>query len=218
MTVELTFENFYQERLPYRRVAESVCMPVASVQVQILKRQSITKLTVQNTYRADLWEIFQCRSNFWERQSWILKHNFIGWSLTDGKVIVLKSVTLGKYSNSLYCLRRINVSTVSHVWHHRFWAMQLANTQCVAVCCSLLQSVAVCCSLLQSVAVCCSLVQSVASLLQSIAVWCSVLQCVTVCCSLLKSVAVYCSLLQSVAVCCSVLQVCCSVLQVCCSV
>jgi len=50
MTVELTFENFYQERLPYSRVAASVCMPVASVQVQILKSQLVTKLTLQNTH------------------------------------------------------------------------------------------------------------------------------------------------------------------------
>jgi len=39
--------------------------------------------------------------------------------------------------------------------------------QCVAVCCSVLQSVAVCCRVLQCVAVCCS-----------------VLQCVAVCCNL----------------------------------
>ena len=79
---------------------------------------------------------------------------------------------------------------------------------------------AVCCSVLQCVAVCCSVVQ------------CSVVQCVAVCCNVLKLLR--CSLLQSfaefrsmlqcvgqcvgqcVAVCCSVLQcvaVCCSVLQ-----
>jgi len=44
----------------------------------------------------------------------------------------------------------------------------------------------------------------------------SMLQCVAVCCSVLQCVAVYCSVLQCVVVCCSVLQcdaVCCSVLQ-----
>jgi len=44
----------------------------------------------------------------------------------------------------------------------------------------------------------------VGSLLQCVAVCCSVLQCVAVCCSVLQCVAVCCSLLQCVAVCCSV--------------
>jgi len=64
---------------------------------------------------------------------------------------------------------------------------------------SMLQCVAVCCSVLQCVAVCCSV-------LQQVAVCCSVLQCVAVCCSKLQCVAVCCSELQWVAVCCSVLQ------------
>jgi len=36
------------------------------------------------------------------------------------------------------------------------------ESQCVAVCCSVLQCVAVCCSVLQCVAVCCSMLQCVA--------------------------------------------------------
>jgi len=70
-------------------------------------------------------------------------------------------------------------------------------SDCVAVCCSVLQSVAMCCSVLQCVAVCCSALQCVAT-------YCSVLQCVTVCCSMLQCVAVFRSVLQHFAVRCSV--------------
>jgi len=61
------------------------------------------------------------------------------------------------------------------------------------------------CSVLQCVAVCCSVLQCV----QCDAVCCSVLQCVAVCCSVcsvLQCVAECCRVLQSVAECCSVLQ------------
>ena len=97
--------------------------------------------------------------------------------------------------------------------------------QVVAVCCSVLQgvavqSVAVCCRVLQCVAVCGSVRQcfavcpstpctgrfSVFSVLQCVAVCCSVLQCVAVCCSVLQCVAACCSVLQRVAACCRVLQ------------
>ena len=44
-------------------------------------------------------------------------------------------------------------------------------------------------------------------MLQSAAVHCSVLQCVAVCCSVLQSAAVHCSVSQCVAVCCSELSV-----------
>jgi len=67
-----------------------------------------------------------------------------------------------------------------------------------AVCCRVVQSDAVWCTVLQCVAVCCSVVQRVA-------LCCSVLQCVAVCCSVLHSGAVWCSVLQCVAVCCSML-------------
>ena len=63
------------------------------------------------------------------------------------------------------------------------------NSQCVAVCASVLQCIAACGSVLQSVAACCS-----------------VLQCVAVCCSVWQCVAVRCSVSQCVAACCSVLQ------------
>jgi len=69
--------------------------------------------------------------------------------------------------------------------------------QCVAECCSVLQSVAVCCRVLQCVAECCSVLQRVAVCCR---VCCRVLQCVAECCR------VCCSVLQSVAVCCRVLQ------------
>jgi len=85
------------------------------------------------------------------------------------------------------------------------------------VCCSVLcvevlwevcalQCVAFCCSLLQSFAVCCVEVLSEVCLLQSVAVYCSMLQSIAVCCSLLQSVAFCCSPLQHVAVYCSLLQ------------
>jgi len=62
----------------------------------------------------------------------------------------------------------------------------------VVVCCSMFE---VYCSDLhvkQCVAVCCSVLQSV---LQCVTVCCSVLQCVAVCCSVLQCVAVCCSVL-----------------------
>ena len=80
--------------------------------------------------------------------------------------------------------------------------------QCVAVCCSVLQTKIaacrwchwlVCCSVLQCVAVCCSV-------LRCVAVWCSVVQCVAVCCNVLHYVAVCCSVVQCGAVWCSVVQ------------
>ena len=64
---------------------------------------------------------------------------------------------------------------------------------------SVLQCVAVCCSVWQWVAMC-------GSLWQCVAVCCSALQRklhVIVCCSVLQCVAVCCSVLQCVAVCCS---------------
>jgi len=86
-------------------------------------------------------------------------------------------------------------------------------SQCIAVCCSVLQRpnwrrilkysssassdsivlqcVALCGSVLQRVAACCSV-------LQCVAVCCSVLQCVAVCFSVLQCVAVFCSVLQCV--------------------
>ena len=83
-------------------------------------------------------------------------------------------------------------------------------SQCVAVCCSVLQlrnyhirsrskasGLLIC--MLQCVAVRCSV-------LQCVAVRCCVLQCVAVCCSALQCVAVHCKALQCVAVRCSVLQ------------
>jgi len=78
---------------------------------------------------------------------------------------------------------------------------------------SVLQCVAICCSVLQSVAVLSVKMHwSVPAYLRA-AVCCIVLYCVEVCCIVLQCVAVCCSVLQRVVVCCSVLQrvvVCCS--------
>jgi len=71
-------------------------------------------------------------------------------------------------------------------------------SQCVAVCCSVLQRVAVCCSVLQCVAVFCS----VASMQGCVKEICSA-TC-TRCCSVLQCVSACCSVLQRVVVCCSV--------------
>jgi len=120
-------------------------------------------------------------------------------------------------------------------------AVSYGVMQCVAVCCSVLQSMwrpsrmkhssvlqcvlqCVLQDLLQCVAVCCSVLQCVVIYLAPLSH--EIQQCVAVCCKVCYRVCctVYCSVLQSVAVCCSVMQyfaVCCSVLQcvaVCCSV
>ena len=102
----------------------------------------------------------------------------------------------------------------------------------VAVCCSVLRdqphvgrSLFACCSVLQCVAVCCSVSQCVADqphvrrslfacVLQCVAECCSVSQCVAVCRSVLQSVAESCSVSQCIAECCSVSQC----VAVCCSV
>ena len=97
------------------------------------------------------------------------------------------------------------------------------NSQCVAVCCSVLHCATACSSVLQCVdcvAVYCSAFQSkmiaacpplafnslIERVLQCVAVCCILLHCVTVCCNVLQCVAMCCSVLQCVAVCCSVLQ------------
>jgi len=66
-------------------------------------------------------------------------------------------------------------------------------------------------SVLQCVAVCCSVLQRIAAALLCIRIYltiCSLssLLIYTVCCSVLQCVAVCCDVLQCVAVCCSVLQ------------
>jgi len=70
-------------------------------------------------------------------------------------------------------------------------------------------------SVLQRVAVCCSMLQCVELVIHddthyafyiAFCVSCSMLQCVAVCCSVLQCVAVCCSALQCVAVRCSALQ------------
>jgi len=68
-----------------------------------------------------------------------------------------------------------------------------------------LQCVAVCGSVLQCIAVCCSVVDELREVQPRSGTTC-VLQCVVMCCSVLQCVAVCCSMLQYVAVGCSVLQ------------
>jgi len=99
-----------------------------------------------------------------------------------------------------------------------FFSTGLSRPSSFRIAIGLLQSVAVCCSVLQYVAVCCSTLllscnRSFFSFSETLFVqYCevsqtdSVLQCVAVCCSVLQCVAVCCSVLQCVAVCCSVLQ------------
>ena len=70
---------------------------------------------------------------------------------------------------------------------------------------SLVQCVAVCCSVLQCVAACCSVLQYVAVCYLSKSTWRRGLSS-SVCCSVLQCVAVCCSVLQCVAVCCSMWQ------------
>jgi len=95
------------------------------------------------------------------------------------------------------------------------------DSQCVAVCCSVLWCVAVCCRMLQCVEFHIQYFNDVSgqrwwsedgynfSVLQCVAVRCRMLQCVaflfqclTVCCSVLQCIALCCSVLQCVALCC----------------
>ena len=81
----------------------------------------------------------------------------------------------------------------------------LRQTQCIAVCYSVVQCVAVCCSVLHCVALYCSVLvrkwSSRVSLIVSYGKH-NVLQCVAVRCSVLQCVAACCSVLQCVVVCC----------------
>jgi len=74
--------------------------------------------------------------------------------------------------------------------------------------CSVLQCVAVCCSVLQYVTAFCKNWNHLfgAHLPQRTCAHEAMLQCVAVCCSVLQCAAVCCSVLQCVAVCCTVLQ------------
>jgi len=76
------------------------------------------------------------------------------------------------------------------------------NDECVA---GVLQGVVGCCRALQCVARCCSIQGHECSFALCPGMM-SMLQCVAVCCSVLQCVAVYCSVLQCVAVCCNVFQ------------
>jgi len=152
-----------------------------------------------------------------------------------------RTVTLKQaFNSSSFDLLWYSIFVDCATLHHTatFGTRYLCCSMYVAVCCR--TCVAVCCSVLQ---VCCSVWIGVCrdsqtrllvacgtcvtvSVLQCVAVCCSVLQCVAMCCSVLRCVAVCCS--TCVAVCCStcvtvyaLLYLCCSVLQcaaACCSV
>ena len=74
--------------------------------------------------------------------------------------------------------------------------IRTCHTECVAVCCSVLQYVAVA----PHLKLACELRVTVRNMLQRVAVHDSLLQCVAVCCSVLQCVAVCCNVLQCVAV------------------
>jgi len=95
------------------------------------------------------------------------------------------------YSYAQVCTHVIYIYTQTHVHGVKNMLQVMVSPSR----CSVLQ----CDTVLQCVAVWCSVVQCGA-------VWCSVLQCVAVCCSVLQCVAACCSVLQCVAACCSVLQ------------
>jgi len=99
------------------------------------------------------------------------------------------------------------------------WISPLSVFSCISVfffmCCSVLQCVAVCCSVPLCLLQCfCLFLNTRCSVLQCVLVCFSVLLCVAVCCSVLLCAAVCCCVLQCVAVCCNVLLC----VAVCCSV
>ena len=120
-------------------------------------------------------------------------------------------------------------SIICHIWsvlqRVAEYCSVLQCVQCVLTLTLLYVIFGVCCSVLQWIAVCCTVLQCVLTLTHLyviFAVCCSVLQCVAVCCSVLQCVAVcwhwliHMWYLECFGVCCSVLQcvaVCCSVLQ-----
>ena len=122
------------------------------------------------------------------------------------------------------CVRvRVNVRALARTRMYtsmNVWGNETRYTDCVAVCCSVLQCIAVCCSVLHCVVVGCSVLQCFA-MCCSVCSWkCThacmygvikrniqtLLQCVGACCSGLRCVAMCCGVLQCVAVGSSVLQ------------
>jgi len=92
-----------------------------------------------------------------------------------------------------HCIKSVFVETNQVVDSDSNGVVQCVSPQ-VAVCCSVLQCVAVWCSVSRLKLQC---VAMCCSVLQCVAVWCGVsrlkLQCVAVCCSVLQCVAVWCS-------------------------
>jgi len=97
------------------------------------------------------------------------------------------------------------VSPITETCHERI-TVCCSVLQCVAMCCTMLQYVAVCCSMLQYVAVCVRfprLLYATHKGGKSLKIQC-VVSVFQVCC---KCVLVHFSVLQCVAVCCSVCQI-----------
>jgi len=97
--------------------------------------------------------------------------------------------------NALQTRKRVHIEVCKYAYRR---SQSISHN--VTVCCvilhlspedagSVLQCVAVCCTMLQCVAVCCGVLQCVA-----VVVCCTWLQCVAVCCGVLQCVAVCCSM------------------------
>jgi len=115
-----------------------------------------------------------------------------------------------------FCFRKSSLKLQISLARHPRPSDRDTVTRLVQFCCSVLQCVAVSCSVLQRV--------SQRHSRETHPVCCSVLQCVVVCYRVLPCVIVCCSLLHCVALCCSVLQcavLCCNAMQrlsMCCNV
>ena len=86
-----------------------------------------------------------------------------------------------------------------------FARMTLGSIECPLLCCSVLQCAAVYCRVLQCVAVCYSVLQSSFLIVSLARMTFGSIECPLPCCSVLQCAAVCCSVLECVAVCCRVL-------------
>ena len=136
-----------------------------------------------------VWCMCGCSEHIWQRWHHLWHHKFM--YVCDVCVAAVSIFCKIVIYPALYP----EYDTLQHTATHCNIILQHTATHCTMCFCkdgtlprntSVLQCVAVCCSLLQCVAVCSS-----------------ALQCVAVCCSVLQCVAVRCSALQCVAVCCS---------------
>ena len=169
---KMSFENFY-----LRTVFQShfSAQDQISQKIRILKTHLATKFFQKNLVARRVLRIsagsvmsldfLSACSNFSKENGRIQQEDKFSQFLDPPAQISLKKVVQSSYGR-----------------------IQQQDEQCVAVRCSVLQCVAVCCSVLQS---CSGRIQQQDE--QCVAVRCSVLQCVAVCCSVLQCVAVCCS-------------------------